>query len=143
MKKMKGITPIISIIILLLITVGLAAAAWSYMGNYMTTLTAKVIEIPTQICVNGTDAMALIHNMGTASINVGANSDITVLKSDGSAVTPTWTEVGSYTTVTRIEAGGYARATIANCAGSTPKRCSYDFIIAGRSQKVTVDCPGG
>jgi flagellin-like protein len=144
---MKGITPIISIIILLLITVGLAAAAWTYMGNYLTTLTAKVIEIPTQKCVTGTDGqdvMTIIHNIGTSKINI--DNDVIILDNQGNAVIGDWTEIADSTTVTEIDSGGYSKAIVDCCGGAgedkCPKTCTFDFILAGRSQTVTVYCPG-
>ncbi len=139
---MKGITPIISIIILLLVTVGLAAAAWTYMSNYLTTLTAKTVEIPTQKCVNGEDVMAIVHNMGTSKITMA--NDVTILDDTGGSVTGTWTEVGSPTIIADIDPGGYGKVTIVGCCvgAACPKTCTYSFVVAGRSQTVTVYCPG-
>jgi flagellin-like protein len=143
---MKGITPIISIIILLLITVGLAAAAWTYMGNYLTTLTAKNIEIPTQKCVNGRDVMVIAHNMGTEVINV--DNDILVMNGSialGDADI-TWCNLNqdcSSETLTSLDSGGYGKAVISGCTTTSPRTCTYEFVVAGRSQTVTVYCPGG
>lgn len=143
---MKGITPIISIIILLLITVGLAAAAWTYMGNYLTTLTAKNIEIPTQKCVNGQDVMVIVHNMGTEAIN--ADNDILVMNGSIALADAdiTWCNLNedcSSETLTSIDSGGYGKAIIAGCTTTSPRTCTYEFVVAGRSQTVTVYCPGG
>ncbi|UCC92087.1 MAG: hypothetical protein JSV39_02405 [Candidatus Aenigmatarchaeota archaeon] len=137
---MKGITPIISIIILLLITVGLAAAAWTYMGNYLTTLTAKSIEIPTQKCIGG-DAMAVIHNMGTATITLA--NDVTVWNDQGNVVPDasiSWEDL-SGAVITQIEAGKYGKVEITCCAADCPKTCSFDLIIAGRTNTITTYCP--
>ncbi len=43
----KGITPIISTIVLLLITVALAGAAWTYMSGFMGSYTEKSFTVPT------------------------------------------------------------------------------------------------
>jgi flagellin-like protein len=143
---MKGITPIISIIILLLITVGLAAAAWTYMGNYFTSITAKTVEIPTQKCINGNDVMIVVHNMGTEDVNV--TNDMVVL-SGGTAVPSTqinWCGVDedcASDTKTIIEPGGFVKAVIFDCTGvGVSKTCVYDFVVAGRTQTATVYCPG-
>jgi len=144
MSAKKGITPIISIIILLLITVGLAASAWTYMSNYMTTLTAKAIEIPTQQCIEGEKAMAIVHNIGTSSILVGgAKSDIIIMNSSGSSIQGTWTDLQD-NPLTNITSGGYAKVVIGTCCSGNecPKTCSYNFIVGGRSYTVSVYCPG-
>jgi flagellin-like protein len=143
---MKGITPIISVIILLLITVGLAAAAWTYMGNFFSSITAKTIEIPTQKCINGTNVMTIIHNMGTESISL--TNDVVVL-SNGMPVIPVWWcsvsgMCDGNDNITSVQAGGFAKAIIKNCV-TTPgqaKTCNYDFVVASRTQSVNVYCSG-
>jgi flagellin-like protein len=145
---MKGITPIISVIILLLITVGLASAAWTYMSNYFTSLTAKVVEIPTQKCPNGQNVMAILHNIGTQSINI--RNDILVMLGS-TALSDTqldWCELNQTTCTTTektlINSGGYAKVTIntACCSTDCPRTCSYDMIVSGRAQSISVYCPG-
>ncbi len=51
----KGITPIISIIILLLITIALAGVAWTFLQGYLFTTIQGQINIPpgTAFCTNG------------------------------------------------------------------------------------------
>jgi flagellin-like protein len=147
---MKGITPIISVIILLLITVGLAAAAWTYMGNFFSSITAKTIEVPTQKCINGNDVMAIIHNMGTESISL--TNDVVVL-SNGmplASLTPAQTlnwcsvnETCSSTTLATVLAGGFAKALITHCTSAgVAKTCNYDFVVASRTQSMNVYCTG-
>ncbi len=138
---MKGITPIISIIILLLITVGLAAAAWTYMGNYLTTLTAKSVEISTQKCIDG-DAMVIIHSIGTAAIK---ESEIVIWNAQGGTETVDLKNL-SGTDMSEIEAGKYGRVEMDCCGGGVtepecPSTCSFDIIIGGRANTITVYCP--
>ena len=146
---MKGITPIISIIILLLITVGLAAAAWTYMGNYFSSITAKTIEIPTQKCINGKDVMVVVHNMGTQNVST-VTTDIVILNGSVSLSTTeiAWCKLDDpctkgTNTKNSIEPGGFAKAVIYDCAvGGFTKTCTYDFVVAGRTQSATVYCSG-
>ena len=146
---MKGITPIISIIILLLITIGLAYAAWTYMATIMSSLTDKNIELPTQKCVNGEDVLAIVHSIGTKKITI--LNDIIIMNgslvvSDPNAV---WCAVdGTCTEATELldmEPGSYAKVTIPCCTTGVdcPRTCSYELIISGRAQSVNVYCPGG
>jgi len=74
---MKGITPIISIIILLLITIGLAGAAWTYMSGYFSGLTARYIEVGYSYC-DGNVAKIMLTNRGTSPLplNCEANGNI-------------------------------------------------------------------
>lgn len=146
---MKGITPIISIIILLLLTVGMAAAAWSYMTTYFSSITAKTIEISMQKCVSGAggqDVLAVIRNMGTATIDIG--DDIVIWDRGGNVVDPAniaWADIyGNPLTPPndKIEPGRDAKVNIYCCVGSgCPRTCTYDIIIGGRSQTATAYCP--
>ncbi|MCK4714512.1 MAG: hypothetical protein KAT35_02980, partial [Candidatus Aenigmarchaeota archaeon] len=69
--NMKGITPIISIIVLLLITISLAGAAYFFVTNYMNTLTGQAITL-SGVCQGGTTARISVANLGSASIDLGA-----------------------------------------------------------------------
>lgn len=142
----KGITPIISIIILLLITIGMAAAAWTYMGNYFSGLIGKSLDITSQRCVDGTDGMIIVKNIGTEDINV--DSDIMVMQ--GSTVLGdadiNWCEQAdacASDTIDEIDAGSFAKAIIAGCTTTgNPKTCKYDFVISGRTQTAIISCSG-
>lgn len=141
---MKAITPIISIIILLLITVGLAAAAWTYMDNYLRTLTAKNIEVSTQKCITiastNKDVMAIVHSMGTSAINTA--NDVTIMDEAGNPASGTWTDLdGNPLTNDEIEAGKYAKVTIDCCTNDCPKTCTFGLVVAGRMQNLAVYCP--
>lgn len=67
---MKGITPIISTIVLLLITVALAGAAWVYIGGFMGTYTEKSFTIPTGgiYCDSAGKIHVRVVNTGTTTI---------------------------------------------------------------------------
>jgi flagellin-like protein len=144
---MKGITPIISIIILLLITIGLASAAWTYMSGYMTNLTSRVLDVSTSSCINGVQATVLVRNAGTNRINV---TDIKGLNLDsGASLTLGWTDLGG-AAVTTIEAGQSARVRITNTDGTncttvgTSKACKYELTLSGTTwkQELPVYCTG-
>ena len=99
----KGITPIIAVIILLLITVALAGMAWAFLSGYFTGLTGKTIAIVDYSCISGGIAQVIVRNSGTDMIaltppacNVantitgGATftcGDMTITKTTGSLVT--------------------------------------------------------
>lgn len=61
----KGITPIIAIIVLLLITVALAGGAWTFMQGYWEAMTGKTIKM---VFGSGINNRVMISNMGTKTI---------------------------------------------------------------------------
>jgi len=67
----KGITPIISIIVLLLITVALAATAYTYLSSYMGTYTEKSF-----LALTGNNPRCINHNITIRIKNMGA-TDLT------------------------------------------------------------------
>ncbi|UCD03130.1 MAG: hypothetical protein JSV63_00650 [Candidatus Aenigmatarchaeota archaeon] len=88
----KGITPIIAIIVLLLITVALAGAAWTYLSVYMTGLTGASVELQDYFCINSDTAVILVRNTGTVDMPVG---DISIINmSDGSITDGNWADAG-------------------------------------------------
>jgi flagellin-like protein len=65
----KGITPIISIIVLLLITVVLAGSGWVYLTAYSEIMT-KIIDLPPgATSCSGTKATVIIRNPSQSAIN--------------------------------------------------------------------------
>jgi flagellin-like protein len=81
----KGITPIVSIIILLLITVALAGAAFTFLQGYLFTYTGSSFRMDAGMvfCVNtGTENVitAQVTNTGQQSLD---DADFTVAQIDG------------------------------------------------------------
>ena len=66
--KMKGITPIIAILVLLLITVALTSMTYQYLMSYMESLIGQNIEVVNTYCYGGTDFVAMVRNIGTKDI---------------------------------------------------------------------------
>ena len=134
---MKGITPIIAIIVLLLITVALAGVAWSYLQGYMGGLTSKSIEVRDYFCASGDKPIIVVANIGTDAINT---ADILIMGADlGSPVGGAWAMLnGTALTGSEIPVSGVAKWTLtATCSGT----CSYRITTAGgRTQRVSVTC---
>lgn len=65
----KGITPIIAVIILLLITVALAGLAWTFLSGYFTGMTAQNIQLVDYSC-SGSTVRVIIRNAGTQTITM-------------------------------------------------------------------------
>lgn len=155
---MKGITPIISIIVLLLITVSLAGAAYVFLSNYMTGYTGQAIQA-SGVCVGGTEAYITVTNMGTQAIDLDATAcivtaritgqsgdcgDLTVVRTDGGSMNAYFEE----TSILAGEPGKLYKGVFRDPACTTsgnPYRCTYAFTRAGELQSttVTVNCGGG
>ena len=105
----KGITPIIAVIILLLITVALAGMAWAFLSGYFTGMTGKTIAVVDYSCIGGTTAQVIIRNSGTQAITLSAGcaaaggvigttatcGDMTITKTAGPAMNGQLTWTGS------------------------------------------------
>jgi len=137
---MKGITPIIAILVLLLITVAIAGAAWVYITSFVGGMTRQQIEVTSSDC-STTGTTIYIRNIGTEPMNI--SSDVSYVREvvvDGTVVhvgalaetfTPGNGNVGP------SQAGTYRDA---NCNTSTDAVCKYTIIAAGRVAKVQVTC---
>jgi hypothetical protein len=66
---MRGITPIISIIILLLIAVAIAGAGYAYLTSYYSGLTSSVLEL-TSVSCTGEGASIFLKNIGQSPITL-------------------------------------------------------------------------
>jgi flagellin-like protein len=140
---MKGITPIISIIILLLITIGLASAAWTYMSGYMTGLLSRIIEVSTASCISGTQVTFLVKNSGTNNVGISGISNLNLVT--GSSEAMTWEHLNG-SAATMIGPGETVRAKITNPCTTTgvPKTCQYELALTGTTwkQQLAVPCTG-
>jgi flagellin-like protein len=128
----KGITPIIAIIVLLLITVALAGAAWTYLSGVMGTYTEKSFVIPGggAYCSSAGTITVNIVNTGTSTITTP--TDWTTLSVD-----PTCT--GSPAASGNIAPKSMGTITVTGCtAGSS--YTVHAGTIAGTQHPVVV-CP--
>ncbi|MBI2084954.1 MAG: hypothetical protein HYT71_00395 [Candidatus Aenigmarchaeota archaeon] len=82
---MKGITPVIALVMLMLITVGMVGIAYSWFSGLLSTQTEKGISIPPggSYCVAGLISV-LIQNNG-ASSDISKN-DLIIVQVDGTDV---------------------------------------------------------
>ncbi|MEM5812607.1 MAG: archaellin/type IV pilin N-terminal domain-containing protein [Candidatus Aenigmatarchaeota archaeon] len=147
----KGITPIIAVIILLLITVALAGMAWVFMSGYFTGMTAKNIQLIDYSCAGGT-ARVVFRNAGTSTItlvngpctgsfpgNVVTCGELTVVKTSGTFAAAPSTDKDSIASTPTAEIATFTD----NCgSGNT---CIYRLTTttgaAGPSPNVdTVNC---
>jgi FlaG/FlaF family flagellin (archaellin) len=103
---MKGISPIISIIIILFIVVAMAGVASTYIFGYWSGMTSGVIEIRSNYCTQHQTAHIIVKNIGTTRITaadfvVESNDEHTIVNATWSTTdyvdegeTVTWSETG-------------------------------------------------
>ncbi|MFH0889774.1 MAG: hypothetical protein V1836_01355 [Candidatus Aenigmatarchaeota archaeon] len=88
----KGITPVISLIMLMLITVGMVGVAYAWFSNLLTTQTEKGISIPPggSFCaaVGGNNKISILiqNNGATSDISTAVGGDVIILQIDGTDV---------------------------------------------------------
>ena len=85
---MKGITPIISIIILLLITIALAATAYSYMSGFLFGQVSSSFSVPNggAFCSGAGEITVMVRNDALEG-NI-TNDFFAILQINGNDVTP-------------------------------------------------------
>ena len=93
----KGITPIIAIIILLMITIGLAALAWTYLSGFLTGYT-KTLALVDFYCTGTTTANVILRNSGVEPLVLGTACEnpfsgttvtcgsLTITRTDGGSI---------------------------------------------------------
>ena len=133
----KGITPIFSIIILLLITVSLVGATWMFISSYFSGLTGQRVSVVDSDCF-GNLATLYVRNTGTEPIKIDtcighSNSyqcgdvALVVLQENDSGV-PIWQPK-------TIEAGDYADLG-STCSGV----CQYRLILPAATEHIDTFC---
>ena len=132
----KGITPVIAIIVLLLITVALAGAAWNYLQEYWNQVVGKNMQVLDAYCIAGNEAIILLRNTGTNEIGLGPGGDVTVLNTT-SGLDPNgdWYDLNSAVELTSVEPGTVIRYNV-----SCTDFCLFKFIVGGRTQDTSVQC---
>jgi len=117
----KGITPIIAIIILLLITMALAATAWAFLSSYLDTMIGTSFQIPLPeknsvwcTCTGDPPSCEIsvyISNMSPEPINPSTDLDLCTLDgadcSDDLVSTTIQPESGKVALITSADAGSH------------------------------------
>lgn len=139
----KGITPIIAIIILLLITIGLAATAWTYLSGFLSGYT-RSLSLIDSYCTGSSTANIILRNSGTEAIALGASAcslsgtstacgGLTITRTDGGNLNSASISPSSGTLAPR----GTLTFTDSGCTSSgTPMVCTYRFISGGTGATV-------
>lgn len=127
---MKGISPIISIIIILFIVIAMAGVASNYLFGYWSGLTAGNIEITANYCTKHEKAHIIIKNIGTTRIK---STDFIIKSDDDHEIVN-----GKWDTNNYIDKGETLEWTEDGCKN---RKCNYVIIAPNkRVYKTFVDC---
>lgn len=129
---MKGISPIIAIIIILLITIAIAGAAYAYISIVWGGMITEAIQITGQTCSGG-QVTLYVKNIGTESLTA---SDF-IVERDGSVLTIT-TDYTIDATIAQGAGGTIAETATNPCTADT--YCKYMLVVGGRVYRSDVNC---
>jgi len=131
---MKGVTSTIALIVLLLITVALAGAAWTYLSLFTSSIIENTYDIRDTFCINGDTAVIMLANTGTLDLDV---SDISVIDhADGTAIAGDWYDTSGANVITDIPVGEMGRWQ--ETTGACSPSCSYR-VVGGSSKAQTAN----
>ncbi|MBN2331179.1 MAG: hypothetical protein JXC85_05170 [Candidatus Aenigmarchaeota archaeon] len=143
MHKQKGITPIIAILVILLITIAITGSAWIYISTYYSGMTSEAIEITSVDCT-GSGATIYIHNIGTDTIstnNIAISREVVTGDCVNSSGGVTTALAASWGGATEVSPGGTLIFKDTNCVRSVNASvASYTVISGGRVQKLQISC---
>ncbi len=136
---MKGLTSVIALVMLLLITVGMVGIAYAWFSGLMTGQTEKTFVIQTggAYCIKASSLntiFVLVRNTGATSNLVGGSTgDFVTVRLDASPITPQSFDIPS---------GGSATLINTNC-GTGCASGSHSIIAATRNSQAEtkVNCP--
>ena len=138
----KGITPIVATVVLLLIAIAIAGAAYTYITGYWGGLTQRTLEVTSAQCTS-TGAVLNLRNSGTGNITItDGGADVSVTKrvvAGGAWANKTWTYSPAAAVLTPGAGGSMTDfgCNKANFAGST---CEYTVVAGGRPTTQQVTC---
>ena len=130
---MKGISPIIAIIIILLITIAIAGSAYAYISIVWGGMVTEAIQITGQSC-SGDQATIYVKNIGTGVL---AAADFTVER-DGTTLTITTDYTIDATIAQGVVGTIKETATGSNC--DADNYCKYTLIVGGRVYRTDIQC---
>ncbi len=140
MTKQKGITPIIAILVMLLITIAITGSAWIYITTYYQSMTGKAVEISSIDCTAG-GVKIYMRSIGTDTLDTSSANDMDVserlLVSGADCVLGP--SVVTYVPVL-VGPGQSVIAMDASCKTTDDGTYRYTIVVGGRIQKVQVSC---
>jgi len=132
----KGITPIISVVLLLLITMALASIGYYFFYSYQVSIAGRTMIVTNGLCQNGTKAVIFLRSIGTEVITL---SDVIVmdLSEGGGMINESEWKTPNGSQVLAQLPPGESVMYVANCSGD----CVFRFFTGSMgTQTIPVNC---
>jgi flagellin-like protein len=131
----KGITPVVAILVLLLITIAITGSAWIYISTYYGGITSEAVEITSADC-DGKGVQIFLRNIGSGNLNLDEVT-VTRLNISGSC----WNDTINLSYANNIVIpGGAGKISDTHCNSTDNVALQYTIIAGGRVQKVNINC---
>lgn len=142
MKKVKGITPIIAILVILILTIAIASTAYYFITVISRGYTSKVLEIKQTDC-NTTHAIINFRNIGTDTVTADdfiMTRDVLGTGSGACLDNPNGVNFGTGTTAWVIQPGQIKPLVDGDCDNSDNVAIKYTLQLGGTLQDINVNC---
>lgn len=144
MAMRKGITPIVATVVLLLVVVAVAGAAYTYIAGFWGGLTSTVLQLRSSTCNTSGGVAIYVRNVGTNNIDLKDPAKLEITRSVISGLAGTQNIVyknttGSCAGATCIVAPQGA-GTVTDAACGTGNTCRYTMVGGGASFDAQVTC---
>jgi hypothetical protein len=132
---MLGISSIISILLIMIITFAAGNFLYIFMNSYIESKTSKNLTPMSGFCINGNEAVVFLKNTGTDEVALEGVSVFDANTGD-EIEDHSWDKTNGSQAATTVEPGGVVKFTH-SCHGT----CVYKFLSGGIiSQGVNVEC---
>lgn len=146
MKKVKGVTPIIAILVILLITIAIAGSAYIYISTYYSGMLRQGLEFVDAPQCTKTGVQIEVKNIGTDEITFADDLVVTSVKLGSGFCEGTATEYHDCTVPVlsykpdKIGPGETGVITDANATTAGNATVQYQLIIGGKRLEVFTNC---
>ena len=138
----KGITPIIATVVLLLVVIAIAGAAYTYITGFWGSLTSRVVQLQSVTCTSA-GVIINLRNVGNANVTITDGSDVSYAKSviAGNASASTsflYTPTGGV--LSPGASGSVMDQFCSSSVSGTKPTCRYTINAGGTSFEAQVTC---
>lgn len=150
----KGITPVVAIVLLVIITLVVVGAAYGFIIGIFGTATSKAAFVNGQAsCTSDGNVTIFLTNIGQANISLHTaggvlDGDVTIIRISGGTGDPLWnSSIGFPTNCVEADPceiapgkAGKIKETANQCGAGGEETCLYDVIVGGFTYKTRADC---
>ena len=137
----KGVSEVVTIVLLLIITVAVAGSGYIYISSFTRTITSKAILLTgLASCDQTGNATLFIRNAGQGNVNIiPGGGDTLVLRTGGGTGTPIY-DVSPASGILAPGESGRINETLHGCGENGRATCIYTVTVGGSTQQARADC---